>query len=130
MTGCSGSEPLRGEKKSGPVSTTQTSSVSLPPLPPSLSFILGALVQLMSHVCACWIAASACTPEGPRGFQSCVATPAVPPHRSPSSLPRSHSFSLQGRNKQTSKHLFKFAGTTPAVEPRGDKRSLGTALTL
>lgn len=50
--------------------------------------------RLMCCACACWIAASKCTPEAPPGSQSCAATAAAPPRRSPSSPPRRRSSGL------------------------------------
>lgn len=67
-----------------------SSSLSaVPPLP-----------RLMCCVCACWIAASKCTPEAPLGFPSCAATAAAPPRRSPSSPPRCRSSGLEGRRRK------------------------------
>lgn len=71
--------------------------VAFPPLC-RLPFILRSLrvlsSRLMCCACACWIAASKCTPAAPPGFQSCAATAAAPPRRSPSSPPRRRSSGL------------------------------------
>lgn len=79
------------------------SSSLLTPSPHFLFFccilFVCALARLMYCACACWIAASEYTHEGLLGFQSCVATAAVPLRMSPSSLPRSHNLSLEGRDK-------------------------------
>lgn len=64
-----------------------------------LFYSLCASARLMYCICACWIAASEYTHEGLLGFRSCVATVAVPLRMSPSSLPHSRNFCLEGRDK-------------------------------
>lgn len=97
------------------------------PLPLLSSFILSACARalLMSCTCACWIAASACTRGGLLGSQSCVAKAAVPPHMSPSSLPRSRSFCLEGGRDKHTNICFTLVELLESPEDMNSLQTLG-----